>query len=118
MAKKTLIYDFSALKGKVTFSEPKPAIPETKPSVMSTSVTTVKETPLKVGQSVVLMDSDLRGRIVSIGRKVGVELEDGLLIEAAYEEETDKVTTAGGITIKGKNDPEVVKVLHINRYIS
>lgn len=86
MAKKTLIYDFSALKGKVTFSEPKPAIPETKPSVMSTSVTTVKETPLKVGQSVVLMDSDLRGRIVSIGRKVGVELEDGLLIEAAYGE--------------------------------
>lgn len=86
MAKKTLIYDFSALKGKVTFSEPEPAIPETKPSVISTSVTTVKETPLKVGQSVVLMDSDLRGRIVSIGRKVGVELEDGLLIEAAYGE--------------------------------
>ena len=43
MAKKTLIYDFSALKGTVTFSEPKPAIPETKPSVISTSVTTVKE---------------------------------------------------------------------------
>lgn len=86
MAKKTLIYDFSALKGTVTFSEPKPAIPETKPSVISTSVTTVKETPLKVGQSVVLMDSDLRGRIVYISRKVGIELEDGLVIEAAYGE--------------------------------
>ena len=41
---------------------------------------------LKVGQNVVLMDSDLRGRIVSIGRTVGIELEDGLVIKAAYGE--------------------------------
>lgn len=39
-------------------------------------------------------------------------------IRAASEEETDKVTTAGGITIKGKNDPEVGKVLIINIDIS
>lgn len=45
-----------------------------------------KESSLKIGQSVVLMDSDLRGRIVSIGRKVGIELEDGLVIEASYGE--------------------------------
>lgn len=41
---------------------------------------------LRKGQAVVLMDSDLRGRIVSIGRTVGIELEDGLMIEAAYGE--------------------------------
>ena len=86
MAKKTVINDFSALKGKVNFQEHKPVVPETKPSVRPVSATTAKESSLKVGQSVVLMDSDLRGRIVSIGRKIGIELEDGLVIEAAYGE--------------------------------
>ena len=42
------------------------------------------ERVLKVGQKVVLMDSDLRGRVVSIGRTVVIELEDGLVIKAAY----------------------------------
>ena len=41
---------------------------------------------LKVGQKVVLMDSDLRGKIVSIGRRVEIELEDGFVIHAAYGE--------------------------------
>jgi hypothetical protein len=41
---------------------------------------------LKVGQSVVMMDSDLRGKIVALGRKVKIELEDGLTIDAAYGE--------------------------------
>lgn len=86
MAKKTVINDFSALKGKVNFPEQKSVVPETKSSVRPASLTTTKENPLKIGQSVVLMDSDLRGRIVSIGRKVGIELEDGLMIEAAYGE--------------------------------
>jgi len=86
VAKKTVINDFSALKGKVNFQEQKPVVPERKPSVRPVSATTAKESSLKVGQSVVLMDSDLRGRIVSIGRKVGIELEDGLVIEAAYGE--------------------------------
>mgnify|MGYP003556396707 FL=1 len=86
MAKKTVINDFSALKGKVNFQEQKLVVPETKPSVRPASVTMAKESSLKVGQSVVLMDSDLRGRIVSIGRKVGIELEDGLVIEASYGE--------------------------------
>lgn len=86
MAKKTVINDFSALKGKVNFPEQKLVVPETKPSVRPVSATTPKESSLKVGQSVVLMDSDLRGRIVSIDRKVGIELEDGLVIEASYGE--------------------------------
>lgn len=86
MAKKTVINDFSALKGKVNFQEQKPVVPERKPSVRPVSATTAKESSLKIGQSVVLMDSDLRGRIVSIGRKVGLELEDGLVIEASYGE--------------------------------
>ena len=41
---------------------------------------------LKVGQSVVLMDSSLRGKIAAIGKTVKIELEDGLLIDAAYGE--------------------------------
>jgi hypothetical protein len=45
-----------------------------------------KQGELHVGQSVVLMDSDLRGKIVQLGQKVTIELEDGLVIEAAYGE--------------------------------
>ena len=41
---------------------------------------------LKVGQSVVLMDSSLRGKIAAIGKTVKIELEDGLVIDAAYGE--------------------------------
>ena len=88
MAKKNIISDFIALKGKVTFSEknadakvsPKvtPAATEQKPKV--------SENGLKVGQSVVLMDSDLRGKIIGLGKTVRIELEDGLVIESAYGE--------------------------------
>ena len=46
----------------------------------------VAENVLKVGQKVVLMDSDLRGRIVALGKTVKIELEDGLVIKAAYGE--------------------------------
>ena len=88
MSNKTIISDFSALKGKVTFSEVSDMEAETKkkalPAVKKQSKT--NESPLRVGQSVVLMDSDLRGKIVSIGRTVLIELEDGLRIEAAYGE--------------------------------
>ena len=45
-----------------------------------------KERELHVGQSVVLMDSDLRGKITKLGKTVTIELEDGLVIEAAYGE--------------------------------
>ena len=88
MAKKTIISDFSALKGKVTFSE---KIPDIK---ASTKVTPATATPkpkdsndgLKIGQSVVLMDSNLRGKIIGLGKTVRIELEDGLIIESAYGE--------------------------------
>ena len=37
----------------------------------------------QVGDCVVLMDANLRGRITAIGRRVRIELEDGLEIEAS-----------------------------------
>ena len=88
MAKKTIISDFSALKGKVSFSE------RSSDAKMSRKVTPaevsqkpkVSDDGLKVGQSVVLMDSDLCGKIISLGRSVKIELEDGLIIDAAYGE--------------------------------
>ena len=47
---------------------------------------TSSEKVLKIGQSVVLMDSNLRGKIISLGKTVRIELEDGLVIESAYGE--------------------------------
>ena len=46
----------------------------------------VSDDVLKVGQSIVMMDSDLRGKIVALGKRVKIELEDGLTIDAAYGE--------------------------------
>ena len=98
MAKKTIISDFSALKGKVTFSE------KSSDTNISSKVTpaTVERKPeasdegLKIGQGVVLMDSNLRGKIVGLGKTVRIELEDGLVIESAYGEfaVTDKAEIA------------------------
>ena len=98
MAKKTIISDFSALKGKVTFSE------NTSSAKVSPKVTPATATPkpkdsndgLKIGQSVVLMDSNLRGKIVGLGKTVRIEFEDGLVIESAYGEfaVTDKAEIA------------------------
>lgn len=85
MSRKTVISDFSDLKGKLTFSEKAPVV--SAPKTQDAEVPKRKsENALKVGQSVILMDSDLRGTIVSIGRSVGIELEDGLVIQAAYGE--------------------------------
>ena len=88
MAKKTIISDFSALKGKVTFSEKTSdakVTPKVTPSVIEQKPT-VSEEELKVGQSVVLMDSNLRGKIIKLSKTVRIELEDGLVIESAYGE--------------------------------
>ena len=97
MAKKTIISDFSALKGKVTFSE---------------KTSDVKVSPkdsndgLKTGQSVVLMDSNLRGKIIGLSKTVRIELEDGLVIESAYGEfaVTDKaeITSLKETKVKAK----------------
>ena len=84
MSKKTIISDFGALKGRITLSEATPSTPA--PAQPSTPKAKPVESSLKVGQSVVLMDSDLRGNIISLGKRVGIELEDGLIIEAAYGE--------------------------------
>ena len=87
MAKKNIISDFSALKGKVTFSE---KIPDIKASTKVTPAAAPKpkesDMGLKTGQSVVLMDSNLRGKIIGLSKTVRIELEDGLVIESAYGE--------------------------------
>ncbi len=88
MAKKTIISDFSALKGKISFSE---KTTDTKISLKGTPAASsqrqkVGNKALRVGQGVVLMDSNLRGRIIRLGKTVRIELEDGLIIESAYSE--------------------------------
>ena len=88
MAKKTIITDFRSLKGKVSFSD-NTSDARILPKVTSAKVShesKVSDDVLKVGQNVVLMDSDLRGKIVSISKKVKIELEEGLIIDAAYGE--------------------------------
>jgi hypothetical protein len=56
----------------------------------------VSDVGIKVGQSIVLMDSNLRGKIIGIGKTVRIELEDGLVIESGYGEfaVTDKAEIA------------------------
>ena len=112
MSKKDIISDFSALKGKMTFSEHVcdaskgssgasggyGSGSDSKGSKGSKKKAdqrlldkvgdglTARSNILKVGQGVVLMDSSLRGKIAAIGRTVKIELEDGMLIDAAYGE--------------------------------
>ena len=97
MAKKTIISDFSALKGNMTFSE-KASNVKVSPKVTSAAAPKpqVPDKGLKIGQCVVLMDSNLRGRIIGLGKTVRIELEDGLVIESAYGEfaVTDKAEIA------------------------
>ena len=104
----TVISDFSALKGKVSFSEMS-SDAKMSPKVTSAAAELkpkVSEEGLKVGQSVVLMDSNLRGKIVGLGKRVRIELEDGLVIESAYGEfaVTDKAEIASlkGTKVKAK----------------
>ena len=98
MAKKDIITDFGELKGKVFFSEETRAVTsktsKTSKATMSPKAAQGKEkheqhseTIIKGGQNVVLMDSDLRGKIISLGGKSAeIELEDGMTIQAAYGE--------------------------------
>ena len=113
MAKKNIISDFGSLKGKLDFSQPPHERAErseraeragSKATGSDRASGSGKATgsgkagagksgsglsggrELKVGSRVVLMDSDLRGTIVSLGRTVGIELEDGLTIQASYGE--------------------------------
>ena len=88
--KKKVISDFGDLKGKISFSEVSVSATGTEPSEVQAGragqARETKQGELHVGQSVVLMDSDLRGKIVRLGKRVTIELEDGLMIEAAYGE--------------------------------
>ena len=90
MSKKKVISDFGDLKGKISFSEASVSTAGAEPSeVLAGRAGQAKERKpgeLHVGQSVVLMDSDLRGKIIRLGKRVSIELEDGLMIEAAYGE--------------------------------
>ena len=85
MAKKTIISDFSSLKGKISFSE---NIPVAQPLRTSDThlANKTSDRELKVGQKIVMMDSNERGTIISLGKIVGIELEDGLKIQATYGE--------------------------------
>lgn len=109
MSKKDIISDFSALKGKMTFSEhvcdaskgssgasgsygtssvsegSRKKANKRQPDTAGDGQPTRSDI-LKVGQSVVLIDSSLRGKIAAIGKTVKIELEDGLVIDAAYGE--------------------------------
>ena len=90
MSKKKVLSDFGDLKGKISFSEASVSAAVTEPCEVQAGrarqVRKSKQGELHVGQSVVLMDSDLRGKIVQLGKKVTIELEDRLMIEAAYGE--------------------------------
>ena len=126
MAKKNVISDFGALKGKVSFSEGRDMYPRqemilrsqkkssgTRSEKTDTDSSLENGSCLKIGQSVVLMDSDLRGTIISLGKTVRIELEDGLEIEAAYGEfaVTDKAEIASlkEAKIKRKKTGEAVQ---------
>ncbi len=99
MAKKEVISDFRALKGKLSFSDDgridgsagasacgSVSKGHDSASGCSKGANDMSDRVLKVGQKVVLMDSDLRGTIVSLGKTVEIELEDGLTIRASYGE--------------------------------
>ena len=75
MDEKTVIYGFRSLKGKFILSENER--PDTQEKTTMKESQKPEETQLQVGQSVVLMDSNLRGRIIRLGRTVMIELEDG-----------------------------------------
>ena len=114
MAKKTIISDFSALKGKVTFSE-SDFDAKVPPKVTPAAAHKPKESDkgLKVGQSVVLMDSDHRGRIIGLGKTVRIELEDGLVIESAYGEfavtAKEEIASLKEAKVKSKKNTTVSK---------
>lgn len=95
MIKKDIITDLGELKGKVFFSEePRAAAPKTSKTSKEPKENQAiepheqhSETIIKVGQNVVLMGSDLRGKIISLGGKSAkIELEDGMTIQAVYGE--------------------------------
>ena len=96
----------------VTFSEKKADV-KVSPKVTHTSAPKPIESEkgLKIGQSVVLMDSDLRGKIIGLGKTVWIELEDGLVIESAYGEfavtDKDEIASLKGTKVKARKSAAV-----------
>ncbi|MCX4334827.1 MAG: hypothetical protein OSJ55_08105 [Bacteroidales bacterium] len=92
MKKQDIIHDFASLKGLSVIPETEPvynkATKSSKPQPKSTEPEPKQKTSaLKAGQKVVMMDCDLRGKIVSVnGNKVTIELEDGFEIESSRRE--------------------------------
>ena len=97
MAKKNIISDFSTLKGKVSFSGKScdaKMTPKVKPPAVEQK-SKVSEDGLKVGQSVVLMDTFrkvIRENISHRGKKITFihGIGDGIL-KAAIRKELDEV---------------------------
>ena len=96
----------------VTFSEKKADVkvsPKVKPASAPKPIESDKG--LKIGQSVVLMDSDLRGKIIGLGKTVRIELEDGLVIESAYGEfavtDKDEIASLKGTKVKARKSAAV-----------
>ena len=91
----------------VTFSEKKADV-KVSPKVTPASAPKPIESDkgLKIGLSVVLMDSDLRGKIIGLGKTVRIELEDGLVIESAYGEfavtDKDEIASLKGTKVKAR----------------
>ena len=112
LSRKTIISDFSSLKGMVTFSEKKADV-KVSPKVTHASAPKPIESDkgLKIGQSVVLMDSDLRGKIIGLGKTVRIELEDGLVIESAYGEfavtDKDEIASLKETKVKSRKSASV-----------
>ena len=112
LSRKTIISDFSSLKGMVTFSEKKAdvkVLPKVTPASAPKPIESEKG--LKIGQSVVLMDSDLRGKIIGLGKTVRIELEDGLVIESAYGEfavtDKDEIASLKETKVKARKSAAV-----------
>ncbi len=103
MKKQDIIHDFAALKGRITVSEERPISDKKQES--STHRNDIhdrqachkaqghpaqqarQDDEFKAGQKVVMMDCDLRGKIISVnGNKVTIELEDGFEIESSRGE--------------------------------
>ena len=115
LAKKTIISDFGFLKGNISFSE-KPSDVKKSPDTdqIKPEEPVLKNEGLKVGQNVVLMDSDLRGKIIGLGKSVRIELEDGLVIDAAYGEfavtRESEISSLKGTKVKAKASPDNIKL--------
>ena len=121
MSRKTIISDFRALKGKVTFSEsPSDAKMPMKVTLSTAQKPQDPDKGLKIGQSIVLMDSDLRGKITGLGKTVRIELEDGLVIESAYGEfavtDKDEIASLKETKVKAKKSTTTSRPsTHINQ---